>query len=124
MTKPANANGHRRRQIIARVRAEEDTCGICDQPVDKTLNFLTGEHGRRCTDPDCAGCMPDPMRGEVDEIVPRAAEGSPLSRSNTHLVHRRCNQVKSDHPLEWARAAVREQPEPVAAARVTTLVDW
>ena len=122
MAAPANANGHRRRQLIARVLAESDTCGICDQPVDKTLGF-THEHGPRCTNPDCEGCMPHPMRGEVDEIIPRAVGGSPLSRQNCHLTHRRCNQIKSDKSLEWARAAVRGETATVAVV-TTTLVDW
>lgn len=131
MSTPANANGHRRRELRARVKAEEDTCGICDHAIDKSLNFLAGQHGDRCTNPDCRGCMPDPMRGEVDEILARAMGGSPLERANTHLVCRRCNQMKSDRSLEWARreAARRgwstsppelEPPEAVT----TTLVDW
>lgn len=130
-TPAANANGHRRRQLVARVLAEESNCGICDQPVDKTLNFLPGQHGPRCTAPDCDGCIPDPLRGEVDEIIPRKLEGSPLSRSNVHLTCRRCNQMKSDKSLEWARreAARRgwssspQELEPTVAAP-TTLVDW
>jgi hypothetical protein len=31
-----NANGHRRRELVKRVKAEERTCALCDQPVDKT----------------------------------------------------------------------------------------
>lgn len=123
MAAPANANGHRRRQLVARVRTEEDHCGICDQPIDKTLTFTPRQHGPRCTNPDCTGCIPDPMRGEVDEIIPRAHGGSPLTRANTHHVHRQCNSLKGTRSLEWARAFIRgeaaEQP-----GTVTTLVDW
>ena len=122
MTTAAWANGHRRKQLVARVKSEEDHCGICDRPIDKALNFLHGQHGSRCVSPDCAGCIPDPLRGEVDEIIPRSLGGSPLDRSNVHLVCRRCNQLKSNKSLEWARKAVRGEREPQAAP--TTLVDW
>lgn len=124
MTTPAaNANGHRRRQLVARILAEEDHCGICDQPVDKALTFLTGQHGPRCTSPDCEGCIPHPERAEVDEIIPRALGGSPTSRANTHLVHRRCNQVKRYDSLEWARSAIlgNHVNAPIVG---TNLVDW
>ncbi|HWU28038.1 MAG TPA: hypothetical protein VN041_02970 [Microbacterium sp.] len=98
-----NANGHRRRQVVARVKAEEHDCALCDQHVDKTLNFITGGHGKKCPSRDCTGCMPDPMRGEVDEDVPRSRGGSPYDRGNTHLMHRKCNQFKSDMTIAEAR---------------------
>jgi 5-methylcytosine-specific restriction endonuclease McrA len=105
MAAPAhNANGHRRRGLVKRVKAEESDCALCDQPVDKTLLFITGEHGKRCPSGDCTGCMPDPMRGEVDEDIPRARGGSPYERSNCHLMHRKCNQYKGDMTLSEARA--------------------
>ena len=119
---PANANGHRRRQLIARVLAESDTCGICDEWVDKTLTF-TERHGPRCANPECRGCIPHPMRAEVDEIVPRVLGGSPVQRSNTHMTHRQCNSVKAGHSLEWARAHVRGELIGGVLA-VTNLVDW
>ena len=67
---PRNANGHRRRQLRARVLAAESECGICGLPVDKTLHFL------------------DPMAPEVDEIIPVSRGGDPLARANTRLAHR------------------------------------
>ena len=123
MAAPANQNGHRRRQLIARVPAESDTCGICDQPVDKTLTY-TNQHSPRCTNPDCTGCIPHPMRAEVDEIVPRALGGSPLQRSNTHMTHRACNSIKAGHSLEWARAKIRGQSFGAPVVTVSNLVDW
>ena len=103
MTVPLNSNGHRRRQLRARVLAEETTCALCDQPVDKTLKVEAGKHYRKCTRANCAGCLPHPQRPEVDEIIPRARGGSPLARTNTCLMHRRCNQFKGTRPLEEAR---------------------
>lgn len=92
---PRNANGHRRRQLVKRVKAEEDTCGICGGPVDKTLTYLPGRHGPRCAG-NCTGCVPHPMRAEVDEIVPVSLGGSPYERSNTRLTHRDCNRARGN----------------------------
>lgn len=122
MSKPANANGHRRRHMIKRVRAEEHHCYLCDAPVNKTLNMLPGQHGPRCTSTDCDGCIPDPMRGEVDEIIPRARGGSPITRSNLRLAHRVCNQIKSDRSVDEARAIIAGHTQPQLAT--TTLIDW
>ena len=100
-TIPLNANGAARRKVVAQVRAEESLCALCGKPVDKSLTFAWGQHGKRCTDPACPGCVPHPMRGEVDEIIPRAHGGSPYQRSNCQLTHRMCNQRKgggTGHP--------------------------
>ena len=70
---PRTANGHRRRQVRARVLAEEDMCWLCGQPVDKTLK------------------TPDPGSPEVDEVLPISLGGSPIKRSNVRLSHRLCN---------------------------------
>ena len=104
MTIPLNSNGHRRRELRKRVLAEEKLCALCDQPVDKRLKTTPGEHYKNCTNPRCPGCIPHPMRAEVDEIIPRAKGGSPYVRSNTTMMHRKCNQFKSTKSLEQARA--------------------
>lgn len=106
-----NANGHRRRQLRRRVLAEETHCALCGQPVDKTRGYLTGEHGGKCRGGNCRGCIPDPLRPEVDEDIPRSRGGSALDRTNTHLMHRACNAWKSDMTLAEAKAK-REQQEP------------
>lgn len=77
---PRKANGHRRRQVSARVYAEETICGICGQEVDKTLPFI---------DPNTQ--KPHPWAKTVDEIVPVSLGGSPIERSNCRLAHRDCN---------------------------------
>ena len=92
---PRQANGHRRRQTRAAVLAEETHCGICGEWVDKTLGNQAGVHSQRCADPSCPGCVPHPMRAEVDEIVPVHRGGSPTERSNCRLSHRRCNQARN-----------------------------
>ena len=93
---PRNANGHRRRELRKRVLAEEWACGICGQPVDKTLTTLVGEHGKRCKRDGCEGCVPHPMRAEVDEIHPVSLGGSPYLRSNCRLTHRECNRRRGN----------------------------
>lgn len=77
------ANGHRRRELRARVLAEEDTCGICGQPVDRALRL--GPDGK-----------PYPLSPEVDEIIPFSLRGSPIDRSNVRLAHRVCNQRRGN----------------------------
>lgn len=79
MTKdPRKKNGHRRRLARADVLATEELCGICGQPVDKTLHFR------------------DPGAPEVDEIIPVSLGGSPLQRENLRLAHRVCNQRRGN----------------------------
>ena len=116
-----NANGHRRRELTARVKAEENTCALCGKPVDKTLSMSLGEHGPRCPGGACTGCRPHPLRGEVDEDLPRSRGGSATERSNCRLMHRKCNQWKSDMTLAEARTKLHAQaPDraPVAASPI------
>lgn len=87
MTSPAvNANGHRRRELVRRVKAEESHCALCDGYVDQTLPRL------------------DPKAPVVDEDIPRSRGGSPYERSNCHLMHRDCNRWKWTMTLAEARA--------------------
>lgn len=118
MTELHNANGHRRRQLVARVRAEETTCALCDQLIDKTLRYIPGEHGKTCPTRDCPGCIPDPLSGEVDEDIPRARGGSPYERANCHLLHRKCNEFKGKLTLAEARAKIHGTQHPKPNARL------
>jgi len=86
MGEKLNANGHRRRELKKRVKAEETHCALCDGWVDLTLHYL------------------DPMAGVVDEDIPRSRGGSQYQRSNCHLMHRRCNEWKGALTLAQARA--------------------
>lgn len=80
MPNPRKANGHRRRQVTARVYAEESICALCLKPVDKTLPYIDPATGK-----------PHPWAKSVDEIVPVTLGGSPIDRANCRLAHRRCN---------------------------------
>lgn len=87
---PRTANGWRRKQVQARVKAAYDTCWLCGQPVDKTLP---------------AGLPGSP---EVDEMVPVSRGGSPTDFANCFLAHRWCNRIRSNHTVEWARVRIRQ----------------
>lgn len=56
----------------------QDTCGICGQPIDKTLKW------------------PHPMCAVVDHIIPVSKGGHPSTIENLQLAHNSCNNGKSD----------------------------
>lgn len=118
-----NANGHRRRQLRARVLAEETHCALCGGRVDKTLRGIPGRHGARCQTPECPGCIPHPHSPVVDEDIPRARGGSPYERDNCHLMHRECNGWKGTMTLAEAQAK-RNGATPNVTKVVTTLIKW
>lgn len=131
-----NANGHRRRQLRARVLSEEGECALCGGRVDKTLTMLWGRHGPRCPGGDCRGCVPHDLRAEVDEDIPRSRGGSPYDRNNCRLLHRVCNRWKGDMTLAEAHAkrnghtltqdadGTWKLTQPREPTRATNLVDW
>ena len=115
MANPRRTNGHRRNLLRARVLNEENVCGICCEPVDKTLTMAWGQHSTRCTNETCPGCVPHPMRAEVDEIVPVSRGGNPYDRTNCRLAHRICNQK---------RGAGDPKPEPIRRESFPITVEW
>ena len=98
---PRKANGHRRRQVVARVYASEDLCAICGKPVDKTLPYIDPTTGK-----------PHPWAKTVDEIQPMSFGGSAIKRSNCRLAHRDCNIKRGN----GTRA--RKQTGPIDLKRV------
>ena len=60
------------------VLTTQSICGICGQPVDKSLKY------------------PDPMSPTVDHIIPVSKRGDPVALENLQLAHRYCNRMKSD----------------------------
>lgn len=89
---PRVSNGHRYRELRRRVLAEEDRCGICGQPVDKTLR------------------VPDPMSPTLDHIRPVSFDGALYDRSNARLAHFRCNSRRGNGSSERAAAAAQRPP--------------
>lgn len=61
-----------------RILASQSICGICGQPVDKTLKW------------------PHPLSACVDHIIPINKGGHPFDLSNLQLAHMTCNRDKSD----------------------------
>lgn len=72
------ANGHRRRQLRARLAALGLPCAICGDPIDYSLP---------------AG---DPGSFEVDEALPCSLGGSELDWDNVQPAHRLCNRLKGN----------------------------
>lgn len=85
---PRYANGHRRRQMRARLKAANACCYICGRPIDYALK------------------PPDPWSFVVDETIP-LARGGTLTYANSGAAHRWCNQIKGTRSLAWAREEVR-----------------
>jgi 5-methylcytosine-specific restriction endonuclease McrA len=94
---PRYANGHRRRQLRARLKAEGNPCHICGGAIDYTLP---------------AG---HPLSFEVDEVVPIARGGDPLCYENCKASHRICNERKG------ARQSWTAKRKPTA---LTTSREW
>lgn len=85
---PRSANGHRRRELRARVAARGEPCHLCGQPIDYALTtYVDPTDGKR---------KPHPMSYELDEIVPVSKGGSPIDPQNVAPSHRICNQRKGD----------------------------
>ena len=73
--------GRYRAQYLANkkiILATQSICGICGQPVDKSLKY------------------PHPMSASIDHIIPLAKNGDPYALDNLQLAHRKCNREKSD----------------------------
>ena len=122
-TRSHNANGHRRRQLRARVLAEETHCALCHQPVNTNLRNIPGHHGPRCTG-NCTGCTPHPKAAVIDEDLPRSRGGSPYARDNCHLMHRACNQAKGTMTIAEYKARTGTTPPPRQDLHANTLITW
>lgn len=61
-----------------KIMASESICGICGQPVDKTLKY------------------PHPMAPCIDHIIPIDRGGHPSDIHNLQLAHWKCNRAKSN----------------------------
>lgn len=90
-------NGHRIRQLRARVLTEERDCRLCGRPVDKTLT------------------NPNPAAPVIDHLTPVARGGPEYDRQNLGLMHRACNRTKSTMTLEEALGHATPKP-PIQAS--------
>lgn len=69
-----------------RILKTQNICAICGRQVDTKLK------------------TPNPMAPEIDHIIPVSKNGHPSDINNLQLVHRSCNQLKSD-------SIYKEQPD-------------
>lgn len=65
----------------AKILASQTICGICGQPVDKTLKW------------------PHPMAPTIDHIIPIDKGGHPSDMANLQLAHWTCNRQKYNQLL-------------------------
>lgn len=78
--RPDRSGSHRvafekNKKIILKTR---NTCGICGNPVDKSLKYG------------------HPLSPVIDHIIPVARNGHPSAIENLQLAHWQCNRQKSD----------------------------
>lgn len=107
-TNPRYANGYRRRQAVARLRAERRGCWICrafGRPDAIDYDLPAG----------------DPMSFEADDLVPVSKGGDPTSYHNLDAAHRQCNN--------WRKAKTVAQVIEIArrsggVRQVTPTTDW
>ena len=78
--RPDHQAGHRAEyeRNRKRILKTQSICGICKQPVDKSLKY------------------PDPYSATVDHIIPVSRGGHPSDINNLQLAHFRCNRLKWD----------------------------
>lgn len=103
-------NGNARRKAVARLRAEGRPCWICEAfGRQSAIDYsLPARH---------------PMSFECDELIPVSCGGSPTDPANLAATHRRCNEWRSNHSVEWvlARASAARG---AATARASTSRRW
>jgi 5-methylcytosine-specific restriction endonuclease McrA len=85
------------------ILATQSVCGICGQPVDKSL-----KHG-------------DPMAPCVDHIIPVAKGGHPSDIANLQLAHWSCNRAKSD---KLFRNQETKEPKVIGNRNLPQSMDW
>ena len=86
---PHNRNGHRRRQLVARIKATSTHCALCGQPLNPNAPHQ------------------DPAETVIDEDIPRSRGGDPLDPANTNAMHRWCNSWKSTMTLTEAKTLLK-----------------
>ena len=97
---PCDKNGHRRRLLVARVKAEGRECALCHRPID--LELPAGND----------------WAFELDEIVPRWQGGDPLAYDNVQPSHRWCNRQKAIRQMK-ERARRQGKAEKLGAKQKT-----
>lgn len=93
---PRCKNGHKRRKLLARLKAINAPCWICLLPIDAALP---------------AG---HPLSMECDELTPVSKGGSPTDLTNVAAAHRCCNNWRRNRGVRFVETM---------RARVFSLLD-
>ena len=75
-----------------RILMQQEVCGICGKPVDKSLKF------------------PHPLSPTVDHIIPIDRGGHPSAIENLQLAHFACNRQKSNRLQAQANGQPTAEP--------------
>lgn len=104
---PRTANGHKRRGVKARLRAQGNPCWICGNDIDYSLP---------------AG-HPDSF--ECDEFIPvsryqlgnyASPQDAALDFDNLRAAHRKCNEWRGNR-MPWEFAEQAKAPKPMPTSR-------
>lgn len=87
-----------------KVLVTQEVCGICGNPVDKSLRW------------------PHPLSPCVDHIIPVAKGGHPSDIDNLQLAHWTCNRQKSDKLVE--KIKVTDQAQLISNRVLPHTFDW
>lgn len=104
-------HGHKRRTVLANLRAQRLPCWICGLPI-----AYDGVDNQR-----------HPLAMVGDEVIPRSHDGDPKDWRNVAPSHRRCNGKRSNRPVTpQLRADCRREVLALTgqATRATTTRDW
>ncbi len=106
-SRPDHDGAHRRQFDInkKRIYASQELCGICGQPVDKSLKF------------------PHPLAPTIDHIIPVSLGGHPSAINNLQLAHWYCNRQKSNKLIK-ENTPTPEENKNVGNRNLPQSMDW
>lgn len=115
---PRRANGHRRNQVIRRLRSEGRPCWICQ---------LAGKSGRI----DYSLRFPHPYSFVVDELVPVSKywlggyptpEAAALDYNNLAAAHKCCNEWRGNKTVDEVKQVISKMRGQATDAKVPRIV--
>ncbi|HEM3683774.1 TPA: HNH endonuclease [Streptococcus suis] len=81
----------------------KNTCGICGNPVDKSLKYG------------------HPLSPVIDHIIPIARNGHPSAIENLQLAHWQCNRQKSDKLFAESKPG---NAKVIGNRNLPQIIDW
>lgn len=89
-----------------RILKTQSVCGICGQPVDKTLK------------------PPHPLSPVIDHIIPISKGGHPSDLKNLQLAHWQCNRAKSDKLFNNSDSKEQAKPKVIGNRNLPQSINW